>query len=72
MPSPISGHISADLGPVLADELNRLAAERLISRSALLRQLVVDALAGLGRINRTVSAPRGRTASRRLLDRTTP
>jgi predicted transcriptional regulator len=64
-----SGYVSVALGPALVSQLDRLAAERLISRSALLKQIVADALAALGRIERSVSVPRGRAASRRLLDR---
>lgn len=66
MTRELTGHVSVALGRELAAEVEQLAASRLISRSALLKQIIVEHLAGLGR---AVSAPRGRTASRKLLER---
>lgn len=64
-----TGHVSVALGPALAAQLDRAAAEQLISRSALMKKIIVDALTGLGRVDRTVAVPRGRMASRKLLER---
>lgn len=60
---------TTEVGSELLAALDAYAADEGLSRSAILRRILVNALSSLGRIDRNVTIPRGRSASHAMLER---